>query len=180
MMSWTRLGLRAWLVLGLALAAGPARADDYTWTNTGGGNWATPGNWSGGVVPTGADNALFTAAGTYTAVLNDTRSINNVTLNVATATVDATAGSLTLGGTMTLTAGNWVMGTGIGTPSTLTGGTITRGASATGTFTVAGDVLLTNTQVNGNVLRFDRFSSARLRLDGTANFLPGSVVTFPY
>jgi hypothetical protein len=174
----TRLGLWAWLALSLLLAAGPARGDDDTWTNTAGGNWGSAGNWSGGVVPTAADNALFTTAGTYTAVLNDTRSINNVTLNVATATVNAFGGNLNLGGTMTLSAGNWVMGGLNGTPAVLTGGTITRPAGGTGTFTVSGDLRLTDTQVNGNVLKFDHSATARLRLSGAANFQPGSVITF--
>src|SRR5262245_13850309 len=61
-MARTRPGSRLWLALGLILAAGPARADDYTWTNTSGGNWGTADNWSGGVVPGVADNAFLTTA----------------------------------------------------------------------------------------------------------------------
>src|SRR5262249_21390664 len=63
-----RFGLCAWLSLGLALAAGRARASDYTWSNTAGGNWGDGSNWTGGLLPNtvpGAnDNALFTVAGT--------------------------------------------------------------------------------------------------------------------
>jgi hypothetical protein len=172
------LSLRAWLALGLSLAAGSARANDYVWTNTAGGNWAIPGNWSGGVVPGAADNALFTTAGTYTVTLNDSRSITNVALNVPTATVSAFGGNLNLGGTMTLTAGNWLMGGIQGTPAVLTGGSITRGTSGAGTFTVGGDLRLVNTQVQGAALVFDRSSNPRLRLSGTAAFTPGSVVNF--
>ena len=81
---------------------------------------------------------------------------------------------------MTLSAGNWVMGGFMGTPVTLTGGTITRGAGDTGTFTVDGDVRLINTQIaNAAVLRFGQ-GGARLRLSGTAAFAPGSVLTIPY
>src|SRR5690349_1393702 len=137
------LSLRAWLALGLSLAAGSARANDSVWTNTAGGNWSIPGNWSGGVVPGAADNALFTTAGTYTVVLNDTRSITDVALNVPTVTVNSFGGNLNLGGTMSLTAGNWLMGGLNGTPAVLTGGTITRPAGGTGTFTVSGDLRLT-------------------------------------
>jgi len=92
--------------------------------------------------------------------------------------VNAFGGNLNLGGTMTLSAGNWVMGGLNGTPAVLTGGTITRPAGGTGTFTVSGDLRLTDTQVNGNVLKFDHSATARLRLSGAANFQPGSVITF--
>ncbi|HEY1375703.1 MAG TPA: PEP-CTERM sorting domain-containing protein [Gemmataceae bacterium] len=174
----TRFRVAARIALGLSLAAAPARAVDRTWTNTAGGNWGTAGNWSGGAVPTAADNALFTTPGTYTVTLSDARSITDVSLAVSTVTVNGYGGNLTLGGTMSLSAGNWAMGGVQGSPDQVTGGTITRPAGGTGTFTVGGEVRLTNTQVNGSALKFDLGTGARLRLSGSANFLPGSAVTF--
>jgi hypothetical protein len=168
------------LALGPALAAGPARADDYVWSNTAGGNWGVGSNWSAGSIPTAVDNAFFTTAGTYTVTLNDTRSIRGVTLGVSGVTVNSFGGNLNLGGTMTLTAGNWIVGGFNETPGVLTGGAITRGAGGTGTMTVNGDYRLTNTQVDGGLVQFDRSATARLRLSGTAAFTPGGVVTFAY
>jgi hypothetical protein len=60
----------------------PNQAATVSWTNTAGGNWSTAANWSGGVLPTAADDVLITAAGTYT----------------VTQDVHATVASVTLGG----------------------------------------------------------------------------------
>jgi hypothetical protein len=164
----------------VAVAAAPAVATDYSWNNAAGGDWATAGNWGPppGGVPGAGDNATIALAGTYTVTLTGTQSVNNVTLNSAGAQVGSFGGNFNLGGTMTLTAGNWSMGGLQGTPAVLTGGTITRGAGGIGTFTVSGDVRLVNTQVQGNALVFDRTSNPRLRLNGTAGLTPGSVVNF--
>ena len=50
----------------LTLAANDA------FTNTVGGSWEVPGNWSLGATPTSADTALLTNNGTYTVNINDT------------------------------------------------------------------------------------------------------------
>ena len=67
----------------LTLCALPARAADIYWTNTLGGNWNVPANWSPNQVPGMGDSAFITQAGTYTVAVN----------------VDATLGSLLVGAT---------------------------------------------------------------------------------
>src|SRR3954470_4148062 len=48
----------------------PADATTINWTNSAGGNYSTPGNWSAGGPPTATDTAVFTAAGTYNVTLD--------------------------------------------------------------------------------------------------------------
>src|SRR5262249_12508068 len=40
------------------------------WTNTSGGNWSIPTNWSPNTVPGSNDNAFIIASGTYSVTLN--------------------------------------------------------------------------------------------------------------
>jgi hypothetical protein len=44
---------------GLSTYAGDALAIDRSWIAANGGTFTTPGNWSGGVVPSSADQAIF-------------------------------------------------------------------------------------------------------------------------
>lgn len=165
-------------LLCLLSLAGPARAIDYAWNNTSGGGWGTNTNWSPTGVPAAGDNVSVALGGTYTVTLGGDRSADNVTLNSANAQVNAFGSNFALGGTMTLAAGNWVMGGFMGTPVTLTGGTITRGAGATGTLTVEGDLRLVNTQIaNAAAVVLSRSGGGRLRLSGTSAFTAGGVVT---
>lgn len=57
--------LLATVLLWCAVTAVPALAVDTNWTNAGGGDWDTAGNWNNGV-PFLGDNALFNLAATYT------------------------------------------------------------------------------------------------------------------
>jgi hypothetical protein len=69
-----------------------------SWTNTAGGSWFTPGNWSKGAPPGPEDNACITANGTYTVTMTQTGATGTVEVN-----------SLTLGGasgTQTLAVGS--------------------------------------------------------------------------
>ncbi len=164
----------------LSIAA-PSRAADYVWTNPAGGAWATASNWSPGGVPSAGDNATISASGTYGITLSGTQVANNVTLSAAGATVTGSlAGEFALGGTMTLSAGDWRMSGFVNTPATLRGGSVVRGAGGAGTFTVAQTVRAVGTQFQGSTLRFVPADRPLLRLAGGANFLPGGTVTFPY
>jgi hypothetical protein len=170
-----------WLALAVAVLVlpSPARAVNYVWNTAASGNWNVGANWNPAAVPTGTDNATITAAGTYQVSLTDAREVNNLTLNSANATLFqwTSAASMTLNGTATLNAGRWLAGGLMGSPSTITGGTITRAANGTGTLQMEGDLRLVNAQVNGNLLRFNPASGSRLRLSGTAGILPGGVVS---
>ena len=165
----------------LLIACSTSLAADYTWNTAAIGDWNAPGNWSPSGIPALGDNVTIGPSGTYTINLNGDQSANNVLLSSDGATVNAFGRNFTLGGTMTLSAGNWVMGGFMGAPATFTGGTITRAAGDTGNFTVDGDLRLVNTQIaNAAVLQFSHAGGARLRLSGTSAFAPGSVLTIPY
>ena len=56
------------LVCAILLALPCAHAADLVWIG-GTGNWNVAGNWSPAQVPTAADNAFVTNAGTYTLTL---------------------------------------------------------------------------------------------------------------
>jgi hypothetical protein len=165
--------------LGLLFVTSVATAADYTWTNAAGGAWGTGTNWSGGVVPIAIDNVAITLGGTYTVSLTDARAVNNLTLNSANATLFqwTSAASMTLNGMATLNAGTWLAGGLMGSPSTITGGTISRGLNGTGVLQMEGDLRLVNTTVYGNLLRFNPASGSRLRLSGTSRFQGGSTVS---
>jgi hypothetical protein len=59
-----------------------APAATVTWTNTAGGAWSLPANWSPNQLPGAADDAIIDIDGSYTVALDQ----------------DATLGSLALGG----------------------------------------------------------------------------------
>ncbi|WP_338287249.1 autotransporter-associated beta strand repeat-containing protein [Luteolibacter sp. LG18] len=86
----------------LALAAGPATATTFTWTNTAGGSWATAANWSS--APTfAADDVL------------DFSTLNITADRTATLDADRIAGALKFGDATTA-SNNWIVSA--GTPST--------------------------------------------------------------
>src|SRR5690242_13489237 len=71
-----------------------------TWNTTAaptGGDWDTAGNWTGGVIPTAADNAVIhlTSSGTIT----HSKSTNDAALSLSTtnASLSLTGGSIALG-----------------------------------------------------------------------------------
>jgi len=64
-----------------------------TWTNTAGGDWSVGGNWSGGVAPAAADDALITLPGSYTVTQSGTSAVADVVL-------DDPAGTLAVNGTL--------------------------------------------------------------------------------
>ncbi|MGH2853218.1 MAG: beta strand repeat-containing protein [Solirubrobacteraceae bacterium] len=83
------------MTVGLAaLAPGAAHASGCTdsWTNTAGGSWFTPGNWSNNAPPTSEEEACITANGTYTVTMTQTSG----TVSVRALTVGGTSGTQTL------------------------------------------------------------------------------------
>src|SRR5262245_25959573 len=131
-----RFMLRGLLATVAAGAASSARATDYTWNNTT-GNWNEGTRWTpGGGPPVSTDNAFLLGAVAYTTSLTDDRAITNLTINNASAILEHTSGTFTVGGTITLNAGSY----------RLNGGTITGGSISTGGGT--GQIVLQNNNNN--------------------------------
>ena len=74
-----------------------------SWTNTAGGSWETPTNWSDGAVPTISDTVCITAPGTYTVTvsggMSGTETVGGLTLGAGSGTQ-----TLDIAGTATLRA----------------------------------------------------------------------------
>ena len=98
--------------------------------------------------------------GTYTVTLNDARSITNVTLNNATATIAQSGDTFTVSGAISLLAGTYSLtgGKHHGRSITSAGGTLMLGAS-TGN-------ILNNVSVGAGVLSFSTGDSS-VRFQGT-------------
>ncbi len=82
-------------------AAQAAGGCSDNWTNTAGGSWETPTNWSEGSVPTISDTACITAPGTYTVTvsggMSGTETVGGLTLGAGSGTQ-----TLDIAGTATL------------------------------------------------------------------------------
>jgi hypothetical protein len=127
------------LATALALDAGykvaaPPPATSDSWTNTAGGNWSTAANWSAGAAPAAATDATIAAVGTYTVTISSVASAHSLTIDDVGATVTDT-GTLTIGTTLAVTAGTFLLETG----GSLVGGTIST--ASTGMFEAAGGTL---------------------------------------
>jgi len=129
-------------VLVLLVLAGPALAANITSIGT--GNWSATGTWSGGSVPTAADNVTIANGHTVTI---DVTSASCLSLTVGQGVSGvlqfstATARTLTVGGDVTIAAG--------GTFQSATGGTVTTHA-----LSVAGNL------TNNGTLDFSTASNA--------------------
>jgi hypothetical protein len=73
------------------------QAATITWTNTAGGNWNAPANWSPNQVPGAADTAMITTPGSYGVSLTDSESVSNLVLGAASGTL-----TLSISGTFTV------------------------------------------------------------------------------
>ncbi|NQU40313.1 MAG: hypothetical protein HQ523_10210, partial [Lentisphaerae bacterium] len=62
----------------LLFIANCTRAATITWTNSAGGNWSDAVNWDPNLVPDTGDDAIITAAGSYTINLHQSVSINSL------------------------------------------------------------------------------------------------------
>lgn len=84
------------IVTALSLAR-PVSAGVITWINNTGGNWNTPANWDVNDVPDSAtDDAAIGVVGIYTVMLDISPTINSLTINNATATLDLNGNMLSL------------------------------------------------------------------------------------
>lgn len=158
-------------VVVLASLTATASADDYTWINPADGNWNTSTNWSGNVIPGAADSAtLGTLANPYTVSLTDSRSINNLIIDYAGATLYQT-GTLTVSGAFNLNAGSYNL-----SGTLINNGTMTSAAGTTFTWN-GGNIGGTGTvTLSGNAL-FD--SAGDLHLDGNGTTVViGGTTTF--
>jgi len=78
----------------------------FTW-NVGSGNWDLGSNWTPTGPPTATDTATISATGTYAVTINSADVAQTVILDSAGATIDDTAGSLTVGGTLGIDTGTY-------------------------------------------------------------------------
>jgi fibronectin-binding autotransporter adhesin len=121
------------------------------WGSGTSGNWSLGSNWSGGIVPTGADDVTIDAAGSYTINVNGGFNVNSLVFNASTATINiATGDSLNAVHGATITGGT-IDGPGhlftsdvsvitSGTPLTLGGGLIWEALSGSVSFNAAVNV----------------------------------------
>lgn len=104
------------LFLTLFAAARAVQADDIYWTNTAGGNWSVPANWSTGTLPGTNDNVFIVSNGTYTVTVDVSAAVSNLTVGgssgTQTLTINANAltvngtGSISTNGVLNLSGGN--------------------------------------------------------------------------
>ena len=60
--------------------SGSVRAAQIIWTNTAGGNWSSPSNWSPNQLPLSTDDVVISAGGTYTVTLDTSPTLDSLTL----------------------------------------------------------------------------------------------------
>jgi hypothetical protein len=88
------------LVVSFITFTQPGRAATLVWTNTAGGNWSTPANWSPNAIPAADNTAFVTNSGTYTVTVNAGATIANLTVgdtnSTGTQTLAITAGAFTV------------------------------------------------------------------------------------
>ena len=76
------------------------------WASGASGDFSAASDWTGGEVPGTSDNAVIDLAGTYTVTLSSAEAVNSLTLDDGGATLAInTEGALTIGSTLSVTAG---------------------------------------------------------------------------
>jgi fibronectin-binding autotransporter adhesin len=130
------LAAAAWVSIGTTFSYA-----DGTWTATSAGNWSTPGNWAGGVVPGTTTVTGDTETATFNTATGVTVTVDTAIRNVQNITFDTNVGSFIIGAsggtnTLALTAGGQVQ---IASTVTSTGKTETIRAPITlgGNYTFA-------------------------------------------
>ncbi len=136
-------------IIAMLLAVTGARADSYTWINTGTSSWTTTTNWSPGSPvggPGATDDVIWGsgATGAPTTTIANTVNVNSITRNITGAP-------------------NWVIGGGatagvlnVGTINNTLGNVIIRNFSAAGL-----SVNVTNVNAAGGILYFGAASSSQ-------------------
>lgn len=124
------LGLVAVL---LFINIAPTPGATITWTNTNGGFWSTPANWSPHFVPNGSDTAVITASGTYTVTVDETVGVFALTIGgTGQQTLTNSAQNITITNTLTINSG--------GVVSVGGGGLFGGSTSVSGTLNCSGGV----------------------------------------
>jgi hypothetical protein len=132
-----------------------AHSATILWTNTLGGNWNVPANWSPNQVPGAADNANITADGTYAVTVNVNSSVNNLILGGAAS------------GLQTVQANGFTLGT--ITASVNNGGVLAlTNSTFTGALTIASAGLI---KINAVTL------NAQVTVQGGGEFLASGTAT---
>jgi hypothetical protein len=175
----TRLGLIGFSVAAILalLAWAPSAAHAVTcensWTNTAGGSWSEPNNWSKKAVPASGEEVCITEPGTYTVTLttNTTTTVKSLTIggssgtqtlavgNVSNANsaLDATsAAGVNAHGAITLTDGSGQNGESVTLES---GGTITNAGTITAEQASGGARFLKGNIVNTGTLQINTGAS---------------------
>ena len=145
-------------MLWLAASSTPAAADTVTWTGGGDGeSWSDPFNWDPLGVPLGPDDVVIDLDGTYTVDLDESPSLNSLTMGAATGvqTLLIHSQTLTLGSTSSL-----------GSTTLLEMTTNSSEIVVNGDLTVAGGWTWNAGDVSG---------TATLILSGTATLTTGNV-----
>ncbi len=169
------------LVLGVAagslVTCGSAFAQT-TWKFPTSGTWSDATKWDPGSAPNDpAVNVLIDQTGSpYVVTLDDDRSINDLTINSVDATLQHTSGTLTLGGTIHVSAGQYQLSGGTISGGTVTGSQLTYAGGTLDGVSVLGDLSLTNfgeyvrlsggTTVAGDIAIEN---SSQMELNGTFN-----------
>ncbi|MFM2196705.1 MAG: hypothetical protein RLZZ505_137 [Verrucomicrobiota bacterium] len=151
-------------VLSLAMLTAPHLcAVDYSWTAPLSGAWSRSASWGSALAPNAPDaNALIAATGSpYTVFLRYPIQLNNLDITSANAILGHTAGTMSLGGVATLTAGRYYLNGG-----TISGGTIDQNGGVLDFGPAPGNTL-SGVTVNGGI---------RIALgDGSVRFINNSV-----
>ena len=143
-----------------------------TWTNTSGGVWSSPLNWSPNIVPRGSDTVQITAAGTYTVRVDTNVAIQSLTLGGASGAQILTNNTQTMGITNSCLVGaNGILNLGGGT---LSGGLLTLqgmfnwvSGAVTGPLTIASGGVL---NISGGVTLENVLTNAgTVTMTGAAN-----------
>ncbi|MBS3029307.1 MAG: SBBP repeat-containing protein [Dolichospermum sp. DET50] len=170
-----------------------------SWKNAANGNWNLAANWTPGTIPSSADIAQITIAGTYTVLLNNARTLTGLTLGATSGiqTLDINGNILTLKGASTVSnngvlnlASGTLTGAGALTISNLlwNGGTLsgTGKKTVSGTLNLSGDQSLDGTTLettgatfwtgNGqlyaaNAATWNNTSTGTIDLQGDADFV---------
>jgi len=135
----------------------------YTWNNTTGGDWTTPGNWTPSGPPSAGDKAVFNNGGTYTVSNVPATSIGAIEVDNNTQVTFTTGTPATI----TLTG----FGSGAGNALNINSGTLTLGGSNAITLSIQTG----NTGKIADTLRFQGAAHRLLSADaGSVVFENGS------
>ena len=145
-------------------------------------SWQTASDWSPSGVPASGDYVLVNASGTYTITIDDAAAAHSLVVNDSGATVEILGGNtLTLGGDLTIEAGNFQVDSGATLKNIAASATITGSFTDNGTIEVAGGKLEIASAANsgggtfkidaGATLQFDHADSLNVAFAGSGELI---------